>query len=96
MKRTMAAAAIAALFFTIPAQAETIDLATVKCSELATMNQSDASFMFTWLLGYAGGQAGTSTLDLSAMESLGTEIGTYCAANPDVGLLSAATEVMSN
>ena len=30
------------------------------------------------------------------MESLGTEIGTYCAANPDVGLLSAATEVMSN
>jgi acid stress chaperone HdeB len=95
MRRTMAAAAIAALSFTVPAQAETIDLATVKCSELATMSESDAAFMFTWLLGYAGGQAGTTTIDLSAMESAGNDIGQYCSANPDVGLLSAASSVLS-
>ena len=95
MKRTLAAAVLAALSFTIPASAETIDLATVKCSELGTMDQADAGFLFTWLLGYAGGQAGTTTMDLSAMESLGTKIGEYCGANPDVGILSAATEVMS-
>ena len=95
MKRTLAAAAFAALALTLPAQAETIDLATVKCSELATMDQQGATFMFTWLLGYASGQAGTTTMDLSAMESLGTQIGEYCGKNPDVGLLSAATEIMS-
>ena len=69
------------------AWAETIDLATVKCSELATMNEKDARFMFTWLLGYTSGQAGTTTMDLSDMESLGTEIGEYCGTNPDVGIL---------
>ena len=95
MKRTLAVAAVAALSFAMPATAETIDLATVKCSELATMKQEDASFLFTWLLGYADGQAGTTTMDLSAMESIGTKIGEYCGANPDVGILSAASEILA-
>ena len=95
MNRILGAALLAAAFFVPPASAETIDLATVKCSELGTMASEDATFLFTWLLGYAGGQAGTTTMDLSAMESLGTAIGEYCGANPDVGMLSAATEVMS-
>ena len=95
MKRTLAATAIAILSFSLPAAAETIDLATVKCAELASMNENDAGFLFTWLLGYAGGQAGTTTMDLSEMDSLGTKIGEYCAANPDVGILSAATEIMA-
>jgi acid stress chaperone HdeB len=101
MKRILAAAALAALafsapaHFSTPAQAETIDLATVKCSELATMDEQGATFMFTWLLGFASGQAGTTTMDLTAMESMGTEIGEYCGKNPDVGLLSAATQVMN-
>lgn len=95
MTRTLAATAIAALLLSAPAHAETVDLATVKCSELADMKTEDASFMFAWMLGYAGGQSGTTTLDLSAMEAVGTNIGEYCAANPEVGLLSAATEVMA-
>ena len=95
MKRILAAAAIAALSFSIPATAETIDLATVKCAELSMMKQDEATFLFTWLLGYAGGQAGTTTMDLTEMESIGTKIGEYCAGNPDVGILSAASEMMS-
>ena len=93
--RTLLAAVMAAPFlFAAPALAETIDLATVKCSELSSMQQEEATFLFTWLLGYAGGVAGTSTMDLSAMEQMGKDIGEYCAANPDVGILSAANEVM--
>ena len=95
MKRTLAAAALAVLAFTLPARAETVDLATVKCSELGTMKPEEATFMFSWLLGYSSGQAGTTTMDLSAMESIGTKIGEYCGANPDVGLLSATTTILS-
>ena len=95
MKRILAAAAITALSFSMPATAETIDLATVKCAELSMMKQDEATFLFTWLLGYAGGQAGTTTMDLTEMESIGTKIGEYCAGNPDVGILSAASEMMS-
>jgi HdeA/HdeB family len=95
MKSILAAAATAALLFSVPASAETIDLATVKCSELSTMDESGATFMFTWLLGYQSGVNGTTTMDLAAMDSIGTEIGEYCGKNPEVGLLAASTEVMS-
>ncbi len=94
MKRILAAALLAAALFPATASAETIDLATVKCSELATMDESSSTFMFTWLLGYQSGVAGTTTMDLGSMESLGTKIGEYCGANPDVGMLAATTEVM--
>jgi acid stress chaperone HdeB len=99
MKR--AAAALAATLLALPtldlaAHAETVDMATVKCSELATMKQDGADFMFAWLLGYAGGQTGTTTIDLGSMDEIGTEIGEYCAKNPEVGLLSAATAIMTD
>ncbi len=95
MKKMTAVALLALAAFTAEARAETIDLATVKCSDLATMDANASGFMFTWLLGYQSGTAGTTTMDLGAMEDLGGKIGEYCAANPDVGLLSATTEVMS-
>jgi acid stress chaperone HdeB len=95
MKKILAVALLALAAATTQARAETIDLATVKCSDLASMDENASGFMFTWLLGYQSGQAGTTTLDLGAMESLGGKIGEYCAQNPDVGLLSATTAVMS-
>jgi acid stress chaperone HdeB len=95
MRKTLAAAAAIALLFTVPAAAETVDMATVKCSDLANMKDDEANFMFSWLLGYAGGQASDTTIDLSMMDSIGKSIGEYCAANPDVGLVSAVTNVLS-
>ena len=95
MKRILAAAAIAAVAFTMPAAAETVDMATVKCADLANMKEDEANVMFFWLLGYAGGQASDTTIDISAMDSIGKSIGEYCAANPDVGLVSAVTNVLS-
>jgi acid stress chaperone HdeB len=94
MKKLIGAALLAAFLAPIPAHAETIDLATIKCSELATIQDSDGTFLFTWLLGYQAGQAGTTTMDLGAMESIGKNIGEYCAANPDVGVLAASTTAM--
>ncbi len=95
MYRTLAAATIAAISFIMPAAAETVDMATVKCADLANMKEEDASVMFFWLLGYAGGQAGDTTIDLGAMDAIGNSIGEYCAANPDVGLVSAVTNALS-
>ncbi len=95
MKRTLAAAAISALAFAMPAAAETVDMATVKCADLANMKEDEVNFMFSWLLGYAGGQASDTTIDLSSMDAIGKSIGEYCAANPDVGLVAAVTNVLS-
>ena len=95
MKKFVLAAALP-VFFASAAAAETMDMATVKCSELAGMSESDGSFMFTWLLGYAGGQSGDTTIDVSALEAAVKDIGTYCAANPDAGLLSAAKDALGD
>lgn len=96
MKHLLAALTLSAAALTPDfAAAETMDVATVKCSDLATVSGDEGAFLFAWLLGYAGGQAGITTLDISAMESLGQRIGEYCGANPDVGVLSATTEILS-
>ena len=93
-KLFLPAALLAMIIGTSAVRAETIDIATVKCSDLATMSDSDGTFLFTWLLGYEAGQANSTTMDLSKMESVGKEIGDYCAKNPGVGVLSAANSVM--
>ncbi len=93
MRKILTALALAAATLcSHPATADTVDVATVKCSDLAGMGQEEGTFLFVWILGYLGGQAGATTLDLSEMESFGKSVGEYCAANPDVGVLSAAAD----
>jgi acid stress chaperone HdeB len=94
MKRHVFAATLLLVANYATAKAEVIDLATVKCSELGAMSDADGTFLFSWLLGYMGGKNDKTTMDLGAMESTGEEIGKYCAANPEVGILTAATEVL--
>jgi acid stress chaperone HdeB len=94
MKKQLFAAVLMLAASHTSVKAEVIDLATVKCSELATMTESDGTFLFSWLLGYMGGKNDKTTMDLSAMESSGEEIGKYCATNPEVGVLTAAAEVL--
>jgi acid stress chaperone HdeB len=89
MKKQILAIGLLLAATTLPAKAEVIDLATVKCSDLADMSAEDSTFFFTWVHGYFGGQAGDTTMDLGAMEAAGTAIGEYCGANPDVGVLTA-------
>lgn len=93
MKKILLAAALLLSTGTLAANAEVIDLATVKCSDLGTMSAEDSGFFFTWIHGYFGGQAGDTTMDISAMEAAGTAIGEYCAANPDVGVLAAVKQM---
>jgi acid stress chaperone HdeB len=92
MKRQLLGLAMLLAANSATAHAEVIDLATVKCSDLATMSEEDGSFLFIWLHGYFSGESGDTTMDLTAMGDSGKTIGEYCAANPDVGVLAAAKQ----
>jgi acid stress chaperone HdeB len=94
MKKHIIAAAMSLAASFTGARAEVIDLATVKCSDLASMSAEDASYLFIWLHGYFGGKAGDTTMDLGGMEASGKAIGEYCADNPDVGVMSAVTQAL--
>lgn len=94
LKHIALAVSLMPVAFASHANAETIDLATVKCSDLATMSDEDGAFLFVWLHGYFSGAAGQTTMEMSEMEAAGKVIGEHCAANPDVGILSAAREAL--
>jgi acid stress chaperone HdeB len=90
-KLMITVAALAAL--ALPAKAETVDVSTLKCSELMAMNQDEIGSMLLWLHGYYGGQANDTTIDLSAFEPMGTAIGEKCAAEPELGVMTAIKQI---
>ena len=94
LKQIVLAAALLPAAFASSVNAETVDLATIKCSDIASMSDEEGAYFFVWLHGYFGGEAGDTTMDLSEMETAGKLIGEYCAANPDVGILSAARQAL--
>ncbi len=75
------------------AQAEVIDLSTVKCSDIAKMSETEGSYIMIWLHGYYGGKAGDTTMDTDSFEATGKAIGESCAANPDLGLMTAINQL---
>ncbi len=93
MKKLVIATAIAVFATSAFARAEVIDVSTIKCSDLGTMSKDEASYVLIWLHGYYGGKAGDTTIDLAALESAGTAIGEKCAANPELGLMTAIDQL---
>jgi acid stress chaperone HdeB len=75
------------------AQAEVIDLSTVKCADIAKMSDEEASYMMIWLHGYFGGKAGDTTMDTDSFEAAGKEIGTACGENPELGLMTIINQL---
>ena len=93
MKKIAIATSVLFLALAQPVQAEVIDISTVKCSDLATMNEEEASYLLIWLHGYYGGKAGDTTIDLEGFAAAGTDIGTKCGENPELGLMTVVQQL---
>lgn len=93
MKKSIAALfAAAALFSTIPAKAEPIDMSTVTCAQLMTMNQEEISFVLTWIAGYLAGIEEETSMDPDVLGAHVTATATYCGENSEMSVLNAAKE----
>ncbi len=93
MFKTIACAAGLLALAALPARAEVIDISTIKCSDLATMNADEGSYLLIWLHGYYGGKAGDTTIDMDSFEVAGKEIGEACAASPELGLMTVINQI---
>lgn len=93
MKKYLVAVALMTVLGSTATKAEVIDISTIKCSDLTTMKTEEASYLMIWLHGYYGGKADDTTIDLGAMEEEGAEIGKKCAENPELGLMTAITQL---
>lgn len=71
-----------------PASAETVDIATLKCSDLADMKPEEGAMILAWIDGYLGGQADDTRLDIDRFNDNADAAAKACADEPDTGILT--------
>lgn len=81
------AAALVILFPVQVSLADTTDIATITCADLAEMPADSVAMLLTWIDGYMGGQASDTGLDVGRLQTNIDGAATLCAENPDFPLM---------
>lgn len=89
MGRVLAAAlAVIVAFSALPASAETLDIATIKCSDIADAKPDELGVILAWIDGYLGGIADDTRLDMDRFNSNADAAAKACEEDPNAGLLT--------
>ena len=96
MKTLLALAVAASVCATVQAQAQKLDLSTIKCKEFVTTDKETISLILMWLAGYYSGTNAPPIVDFDKMAVDGRRLGEYCGKNPEQGLITAADAVLDN
>jgi acid stress chaperone HdeB len=97
--RIFAAAAAATLFawiapaFVTPAFADDIDLSTWTCKQFQSASQDDIGVILAWLDGYYKDEDDPPVIDTTKFVDNAKKLGEYCAAHPDIGLITATDKL---
>jgi acid stress chaperone HdeB len=93
---TLVAAALAAALCTAtPAQAQRLDLSTVKCKDFVSSAKENIGLILMWLAGYYSDEDAPPVVDFDKMKTDGQKLGEYCAKHPDDSIITAAEEVIA-
>lgn len=94
MKNFVASLSLAAAlaFTAIPANAESIDIATIKCSDIASMDAESVALLLAWTDGFLGGRADDTSFDLNRFNANADDAVKACGEDPSKGLLSILKE----
>jgi opacity protein-like surface antigen len=92
-KFLIAAAAAAGLMSPAAAKADAIDMTTVTCGTLLTMDQEAITFMLTWVAGYLAGTNDQSSMDPDVLGRETEATVTYCQENQQMSVVNAARAV---
>ena len=74
--------------FPAAASAETLDISTLKCSDIIEMSPEDGAMLLAWIDGYLGGRADDTRFDMDRFSSNADAAGVACEADPNAGLLT--------
>ena len=80
----------------VTAQAETLDMSTIKCSDTFDRSADEAALVMFWFHGYYGGKAGDTTVDFGSLGDVAKELGDLCRLNPNVGLMTALKNIVGH
>jgi acid stress chaperone HdeB len=93
MKKLAMALLAASVLLPPAAQAERLDLNTVKCKEWLESGKDNIGITMAWLDGYYKEENDPPVIDFDRMKADATKLATYCAANQDLGLGTAAEKM---
>jgi acid stress chaperone HdeB len=77
----------------LSAQAESLDLGTVKCKDFLAGSKDEISYTLAWLDGYYMDEDAPAIIDFDKLKTNAGKLGEYCAAHPDIGVGAAAEEL---
>ena len=96
MKKILILATAALLASAIPAQAQKLDVSTIKCRELASSSKEKIALILMWLQGYYSDEDASPIVDFDKMGKDAKAIGEYCEKNPDHSVITAAEESLDD
>jgi acid stress chaperone HdeB len=79
------------LFFGLvaPTHAAVLDLSNMLCREFLTTDKDEIRIILAWLDGYYKDDQDGAILDTDVLVANFKKLNEYCAANPNVGLITA-------
>jgi hypothetical protein len=88
MKSLFAAGAVFLAVATAPAHAETLDISTLRCADLADATPEEAGVILAWIDGFLGGRADDTRFDMDRFSANADEAAKACEEDPNAGLLT--------
>ena len=96
MKKLAILAVTAMLSGTVHANAQQLDMNTVKCKDFVASSKENIGLMLMWLQGYYSDEDASPIVDFDKMMKDAQKIGEYCAKNPDHSVITAADEALDD
>ena len=88
MKKIVSAAVFGLVLASVSASAETLDISTLKCSDIIEMTPEEGGILLAWIDGYFGGRADDTRLDMDRFSNNADAAAKACEADPNAGLLT--------
>lgn len=85
--KKLSALVLAGVLVANMASAEAADVATIKCSDLATMPPESISMLLAWIDGYMGGEATDTSFDVERLQANIDGAAKACGETPDATLM---------
>jgi acid stress chaperone HdeB len=93
MKMIAAAVAATLLVAANPARAADIDLSTWSCKQFQSASKDDIGVILAWLDGFYKDEGDPPVIDTTKFVDNAKKLGEYCAAHPDIGLITATDKL---
>ena len=94
MKKLIVLMTAATLSAAIPANAQQLDMSTVKCRDFVSSSKENIALMLMWLQGFYSEQDASPIVDFDQMKKDAQKLGEYCAKNPDHSVITAVDEAL--